>query len=199
MKIEVSDEQLALLAQMGDKKAMDILLNKYKGSVNNRVKRYFLAGATRDDVLQEGMIGLFSAIMSYRPEKNDSFSAFASMCIRRRMINVLETAKRQKNQPLNTYVSLSKPVQDDDEGRTLGDILEVKGLNPEEIFLTKEKDRNTKKRLKGVLSRFEFAVLSEFLSGKNYDEIAEILDTDKKSVDNALQRIRRKISRMGIE
>ena len=199
MKIEVSDEQLAMLAQMGDKKAMDILLNKYKMFVNNRVKKFFLAGATHDDVLQEGMIGLFGAIMSYRPEKNDSFPAFASMCIRRRMVNVFENAKRQKNLPLNTYVSLNKPVNDDDEGRTLGDILEVKGPNPEEIFLIKEKDRNTKKRLKGILSQLEFTVLNEFLSGKNYDEIAEILGADKKSVDNALQRIRRKISRMGIE
>lgn len=197
MKIEVTDEQLALLARMGDKKAMDLLLNKYKPFVNGKVKRYFVQGATREDVLQEGMIGLFNAVMNYRPEKNDSFAAFASMCIRRRMINVLENANRQKNIPLNTSISLNDPV--DCDGRTLGDTLENKDDGPEEIFLKKERSKNTEKRLKGALSKFEFEVLDGFLKGKNYKEIAEILGSDKKSVDNALQRIRRKISRMGIE
>lgn len=197
MKIEVTDEQLALLARMGDKKAMDVLLNKYKPFVNGKVHKYYVKGFARDDVLQEGMIGLFNAVMNYQPEKNDSFAAFASMCIRRRMVNMLENANRQKNIPLNTSVSLNDPV--DCDGRTIGDTLENRDDGPEEIFLRKEKDRNTKKRLKGALSKFEFEVLDGFLKGKNYKEIADGLKSDKKSVDNALQRIRRKISRMGIE
>ena len=140
MKINVTDEQLAYLSQMGDKKASELLLNKYKFLVKSICNKFFIAGSTKDDIIQEGMIGLYRAIMNFKSEKNDSFSAFASMCIKRRVLSVMNSANRKKNIPLNTSVSLNKPVNE--EGRTLGETIEDFSTDPEKIFMVSEKIQN---------------------------------------------------------
>ncbi len=196
MKINVSDEQLALLAQMGDRKAAELLMNKYKGLVSAKCKRFYIAGGTNDDILQEGMIGLYRAIMSFDYDKNDSFAAFAAICIRRKLISAMKSANRQKNAPLNTSISLEKPIGGGEDGCTLGDTLEQKGVDPEEIFLHREKQKSTCKRLAGALSPFEKRVLHEYLTCKSYEQIAQSMGITLKSVDNAVQRIRHKIKRI---
>ncbi len=196
MKLDVSDEQLAILAQMGNNRASEILLNKYKPHVRSICKRFFMVGATKEDIIQEGMIGLYRAIMNYRPEKNSSFSAFAFMCIRRHVVTKVQGANRKKNQPLNTSVSLSKPVSDN--GMTLGEIIEDESQDPEIMFIASENKQNAKKRISDMLSPFEKRILIEYLKDKTYDEIAKKLNVTTKSVDNAMQRIKNKISRLKV-
>lgn len=196
MKIDVSDEQLAVLAQMGDRRASELLLNKFKYLVRKICKRYYVAGGTEDDTVQEGMIGLYRAIMSFDPEKNDCFQAFASMCIRRRVMTAMDSANRQKYQPLNTSISLNKPVQED--GLTLGEVIEDDSQNPEKMYISSEKQYNAKVRIKQMLSPLEKRILIQYLQEKTYDEIAKKLGISVKSVDNAIQRIKNKISRLKV-
>ena len=195
MKIDVSDEQLAILAQMGDNRASELLLNKFKYLVRKICKSYFVAGGTVDDTVQEGMIGLYRAIMGFDPEKNDCFQAFAAMCIRRRVMSAMDSANRQKYQPLNTSISLNKPVQ---EGLTLGDVIEDESQNPEKIYISSEKKHIANLRLKQMLSPLEKRILIQYLQEKSYEEIAKKLGISVKSVDNAIQRIKNKISRMKV-
>ena len=197
MKINVTDEQLALLSQMGDKRASELLLNKYKYLVKSICNKFFIAGNTKDDIIQEGMIGLYRAIMNYKSEKNDSFSAFASMCIKRRVLSVMNSANRKKNIPLNTSVSLNKPVNE--EGRTLGETIEDFSTDPEKIFMVSEKIHNDSKNIAQALSEKEKSILVEFLQNKSYDEIAQKLNISRKSVDNAMQRIRLKVSKLNLK
>ena len=197
MKINVTDEQLAYLSQMGDKKASELLLNKYKFLVKSICNKFFIAGSTKDDIIQEGMIGLYRAIMNFKSEKNDSFSAFASMCIKRRVLSVMNSANRKKNIPLNTSVSLNKPVNE--EGRTLGETIEDFSSDPEKIFMVSEKIQNDSKNIADALSEKEKSILVEFLQNKSYDEIAQKLNISRKSVDNAMQRIRLKVSKLNLK
>lgn len=197
MKINVTDEQLALLSQMGDKRASELLLNKYKFLVKSICNKFFIAGSTKDDIIQEGMIGLYRAIMNFKSEKNDSFSAFASMCIKRRVLSVMNSANRKKNIPLNTSVSLNKPVNE--EGRTLGETIEDFSTDPEKIFMVSEKIQNDSKNIVQALSSMEKSILVEFLQNKSYDEIAQKLNISRKSVDNAMQRIRLKVSKLNLK
>ena len=197
MKISVTDEQLALLSQMGDKRASELLLNKYKFLVKSICNKFFIAGSTKDDIIQEGMIGLYRAIMNFKSEKNDSFSAFASMCIKRRVLSVMNSANRKKNIPLNTSVSLNKPVNE--EGRTLGETIEDFSTDPEKIFMVSEKIQNDSKNIVQALSSMEKSILVEFLQNKSYDEIAQKLNISRKSVDNAMQRIRLKVSKLNLK
>ena len=197
MKISVTDEQLALLSQMGDKRASELLLNKYKFLVKSICNKFFIAGSTKDDIIQEGMIGLYRAIMNFKSEKNDSFSAFASMCIKRRVLSVMNSANRKKNIPLNTSVSLNKPVNE--EGRTLGETIEDFSTDPEKIFMVSEKIQNDNKNIVQALSSMEKSILVEFLQNKSYDEIAQKLNISRKSVDNAMQRIRLKVSKLNLK
>lgn len=197
MKISVTDEQLALLSQMGDKRASELLLNKYKFLVKSICNKFFIAGSTKDDIIQEGMIGLYRAIMNFKSEKNDSFSAFASMCIKRRVLSVMNSANRKKNIPLNTSVSLNKPVNE--EGRTLGETIEDFSTDPEKIFMVSEKIQNDSKNIVQALSPMEKSILVEFLQNKSYDEIAQKLNISRKSVDNAMQRIRLKVSKLNLK
>ena len=197
MKINVTDEQLAYLSQMGDKRASELLLNKYKFLVKSICNKFFIAGSTKDDIIQEGMIGLYRAIMNYKSEKNDSFSAFASMCIKRRVLSVMNSANRKKNIPLNTSVSLNKPVNE--EGRTLGETIEDFSTDPEKIFMVSEKIQNDSKNIADALSEKEKSILVEFLQNKSYDEIAQKLNISRKSVDNAMQRIRLKVSKLNLK
>ena len=194
--MNVSDEKLTLLAQAGDKEATEYLLNKYKILVSARVKRYYLAGATREDLVQEGMIGLYRAIMSYSKQKSTSFSAFASVCIKRRLLSAIRAANRQKHQPLNSYVSLSKPVEEDAEGRTLGETLENTAGDPEAIFLNEERSQSERQRIDDALSPFEKKVVLLYLHDMTYADIARKLQISEKSVDNAMQRVKQKLRRI---
>lgn len=196
MKLDITDEQLAVLAQMGDNRASEILLKKFKHLVKNICKRYYMAGATDDDIIQEGMIGLYKAIINFNPEKNDCFQAFASMCIKRRVLSKMNSANCKSNLPLNTSISLNKPIKED--GSTLGELLEDDKLDPESMVIISERRQSTRKRISSMLSPLEKRILIEYLKDKSYDEIAKKLQITPKSVDNAIQRIKNKISRLKV-
>lgn len=190
----LSDEELVELSASGDRRATEFILSKYKNLVRNRAKAYFLAGADRDDIVQEGMIGLFKAVRDFDVTKQASFRGFAEMCIKRQMITAVKAATRQKHAPLNSYVSLSEPIYEDNTERTLVDMLaERKVVDPEEVFLRREKAEILSAEIEEKLSNLEKAVLSLYIDGMNYQEIAVELDRPPKSIDNALQRIKRKL------
>ena len=191
---ELSDEALVELSASGDRRATAFILSKYKNLVRNRAKAYFLAGADRDDIVQEGMIGLFKAVRDFDVTKQASFRGFAEICIKRQMITAVKAATRRKHAPLNSYVSLSEPVYDDNTERTLVDMLaERKSIDPEEVFLRREKAEMLTAEIESKLSNLEQTVLSLYMDGMNYQEIAVELDRPPKSIDNAIQRIKRKL------
>ena len=194
---ELSDEELVSLSQNGDDAALDFLLKKYRTAVLKRARTYFLIGADHEDIVQEGMIGLFKAVRDYNIEKEAGFRGFAELCITRQMITAIKTATRQKHLPLNTYISLNRPLYDEEYEITLMDVLgeEAKVVNPEEIMINREQFEDLEKRLQKILSGFERSVLSFYLQGKSYQEIGEHLGKDAKSIDNALQRIKKKIDK----
>ena len=180
---DLADEQVAELSAEGDKDAAEYLLAKYKNLVRARAKQYFMAGADRDDIMQEGMIGLFKAIRDFDPTKQASFRGFAEICIRRQIITAVKTASRRK------------PVYEDESERTLVDMLaERESVDPEEMFLRREKAEAMEAEINQKLSGLEQTVLSLYLGGMNYQEIAVELGRTPKSIDNALQRIKRKLS-----
>lgn len=190
----LSDEELVELSASGDRRATEFILSKYKNLVRNRAKAYFLAGADRDDIVQEGMIGLFKAVRDFDVTKQASFRGFAEMCVKRQMITAVKAATRQKHAPLNSYVSLSEPIYEDNTERTLVDMLaERKVVDPEEVFLRREKAETLSAEIEEKLSNLEKTVLSLYIDGMNYQEIAVELDRPPKSIDNALQRIKRKL------
>ena len=192
---DLADEQVAELSAEGDKDAAEYLLAKYKNLVRARARQYFMAGADRDDIMQEGMIGLFKAIRDFDPTKQASFRGFAELCIRRQIITAVKTASRRKHTPLNSYISLSMPVYEDESERTLVDMLaERESVDPEEMFLRREKAEAMEAEINQKLSGLEQTVLSLYLGGMNYQEIAVELGRTPKSIDNALQRIKRKLS-----
>lgn len=198
-KLDVSkltDEQLAVLSQQGSAAATDHLMEKYKGFVKARARTYFLIGADREDIIQEGMIGLYKAIRDYNSDKSTSFRAFAELCITRQMITAVKTATRQKHIPLNSYISLNKPVYDEENERTLLDtITEESHFDPEEIMITKEHLGLMEEKMAQSLSRLERNVMSLYLDGQSYVEIAKRLRKSEKSIDNALQRVKRKVEK----
>ena len=192
----LSDEVVVQLCHEGDNLAEEYLLDKYKNFVRSKARSYFLIGADHEDIVQEGMIGLYKAIRDYRPEKLSSFRAFAELCITRQIITAIKTATRQKHIPLNSYISLNKPLYDEESDRTLMDIImEGRISNPEEIIINREDLININDRIKDVLSGLEQDVLNAYLDGKSYQEIAESLGRHVKSIDNALQRVKRKLEK----
>ena len=192
----LTDEEVVEMSHQGEPLAEDYLLDKYKNFVRAKARSYFLIGADHEDIVQEGMIGLYKGIRDYRPEKLSSFRAFAELCITRQIITAIETATRQKHIPLNSYISLNKPLYDEESDRTLMDvIMEGKVSNPEEIIINREDLTNINEKIKEVLSGLEQEVLSAYLDGKSYQEIAESLGRHVKSIDNALQRVKRKLEK----
>jgi RNA polymerase sigma-H factor len=190
----ILDEELVLLASNGDNIALESLLNKYRNFVRAKARSYFLIGADREDIIQEGMIGLFKAIRDFRPDKLASFRAFAELCITRQIITAIKTATRQKHIPLNSYISLNKPIYDEESDRTLMDVLSgSKVLDPEELIICKEELDSIQEQIGEVLSGLEWEVLMSYLQGKSYQEMAVDLDREVKSIDNALQRVKRKL------
>ena len=191
---EMSDEEIVLRAQVGDVIALEYLMNKYKNFVRAKARTYFLIGADKEDIIQEGMIGLYKAVRDYRDDRQASFRAFAELCVTRQIITAIKTATRQKHIPLNSYVSLNKPVFDEDSERTLEDMVTVgKAANPEELMINQEGVTDIEEAMTHLLSKLEQQVVGLYLEGRSYTEIADILDRQVKSVDNALQRVKRKL------
>lgn len=196
LNVEELDEDMVLKAQKGDKKAFEKLFNKYSGVVKAKARAYFLIGAEKEDIIQEGMIGLFKAIRDFKADKLTSFRAFAEMCITRQIITAIKTATRQKHLPLNSYVSLNKPVYEEESERTLLDLIaEEKVCDPEELLISREEYHGIESKLHEILSDLESEVLSYYLQGKSYQEIAVGMDRHVKSIDNALQRVKRKLEK----
>jgi len=190
------DEEVVDFAREGDDNALEYLINKYKNFVRAKARSYFLIGADREDIIQEGMIGLYKAIRDFRMDKLSSFRAFAELCITRQIITAIKTATRQKHIPLNSYVSLNKPIYDEDSDRTLLAVISgSKITDPEELIISREEFDDIEEKMGEILSSLEWKVLMSYLEGKSYQEIAEDLNRHVKSIDNALQRVKRKLER----
>lgn len=190
------DEDIVEFAKEGDAAALEYLINKYKNFVRAKARSYFLIGADREDIIQEGMIGLYKAIRDFRQDKLSSFRAFAELCITRQIITAIKTATRQKHIPLNSYVSLNKPIYDEDSDRTLLDVISgTKITDPEELIISREEFDDIEEKMGEILSSLEWKVLMSYLEGKSYQEIAVDLKRHVKSIDNALQRVKRKLER----
>ena len=190
------DEDIIQEAKVGNEKALEYLISKYKSFVRAKARTYFLIGADREDIIQEGMIGLFKAIRDYKGDKLSSFRAFAELCITRQIITAIKTATRQKHIPLNSYVSLNKPIFDEESDRTLMDVISEESISdPEELVINREEFLGIENKMGEILSSLEWEVLTSYLEGKSYQEIAEDLDRHVKSIDNALQRVKRKLEK----
>ena len=193
---DLDDEQLVLRANAGELEVTEYLMNKYKNFVKSKARSYFLVGADKEDIIQEGMIGLYKAIRDYRSDKLSSFRAFAELCITRQIITAIKTATRQKHIPLNSYVSLNKPIYDDESDRTLLDVISQQcTANPEDLIIGQEEMGSIECKIGDVLSELEWEVLTSYLQGKSYQEMAIDLNRHIKSVDNALQRVKRKLEK----
>ncbi|MBS6503190.1 MAG: RNA polymerase sporulation sigma factor SigH [Clostridium sp.] len=190
------DEEVVGEAKKGNSRAQDYLISKYENFVKAKAKSYFLIGADKEDIYQEGMIGLYKAIRDFKSDRLTSFKAFAELCITRQIITAIKTATRQKHIPLNTYISLNKPIYEEESDRTLIDVLSgLKITNPEELIIGKEQLKHIEGEMAKVLSDLEMEVLQSYLDGKSYQEIACDLDRQAKSIDNALQRVKRKLEK----
>lgn len=193
---ELTDEVIVKGAKDGDTDALEYLIRKYKNFVRAKARSYFLIGADREDIIQEGMIGLYKAIRDYRSDKLASFRVFAELCITRQIITAIKTATRQKHIPLNSYVSLNKPIYDEESDRTLLDVISGhKITDPEELVISREELIHIEETIGEILSRLEWNVLTLYLQGRSYQEIAYDLDRHVKSIDNALQRVKRKLEK----
>jgi RNA polymerase sporulation-specific sigma factor len=192
----MDDEAVIEMVHQGESEALDFLIKKYRNFVRAKARSYFLIGADKEDIVQEGMIGLYKAIRDYKEDKLTSFKAFAELCITRQIITAIKTATRQKHIPLNSYVSLDKPIYDEESDRTLLDVITgAKITNPEELIINREEFDSMEDKMAELLSDLERKVLSLYLDGQSYQEISEELNRHVKSIDNALQRVKRKLER----
>lgn len=193
----LDDEEVLRLIENGNTRALELLIQRYKGLVWMKSQTYFLTGGDREDIIQEGLIGLYRAICDYDSTKSHSFRGFAELCITRQIITAIKAATRQKHIPLNSYVSLNKPIFEEDSDQTLIDtIAETKVVDPQSVLLNREKYGFIEAKLSESLSCFEQKVLRFYLEGYTYQEISENLKRHVKSVDNALQRIKRKLEKL---
>lgn len=190
-----SDEEVVLLANSGNLDALEYLIIKYKPLVKSKVYTYYITGADRDDIVQEGMIGLCKAIKNFDAKKLNSFKNFADMCVTSQIITAIKAAKRQKHIPLNECISLNKPLYRDSRFSIIDLIESESSKDPMEIFISKEDLDIMEKKIQGILSLLEKQVLTNYLQGKSYEEIGSILDINPKCIDNAIQRIKRKVQR----
>ncbi|MDR4436508.1 RNA polymerase sporulation sigma factor SigH [Bacillus tequilensis] len=193
---QLEDEQVIEKVHVGDSDALDYLITKYRNFVRAKARSYFLIGADREDIVQEGMIGLYKSIRDFKEDKLTSFKAFAELCITRQIITAIKTATRQKHIPLNSYVSLDKPIFDEESDRTLLDVISgAKTLNPEEMIINQEEFDDIEMKMGELLSDLERKVLVLYLDGRSYQEISDELNRHVKSIDNALQRVKRKLEK----
>ena len=193
----LTDEELITeIKEHTNSDALDYLIHKYRNFVRAKARSYFLIVADREDIIQEGMIGFYKAVRDFRNDKLSSFRAFAELCVTRQIITAIKTATRQKHIPLNSYVSLNKPIYDEDSDRTLLDVLSgAKASDPEELIISQEEFVDIEKKMEEILSDLEWKVLMSYLDGKSYQEIAAGLHRHVKSIDNALQRVKRKLEK----
>lgn len=193
---DMLDEQIVLYARNGSRPATEYLLNKYRDFVEGKARSFFLVGADHEDIVQEGMIGLFKAIRDFRHDKLSQFRSFAELCVTRQIITAIKTATRQKHVPLNSYVSLNAPLYEDDSDKTLLDVMrEPRARDPESLFMDRQASKEIMMRIRQELSELECTVLRYHVQGKSYHEIAYDLNREVKSIDNALQRAKRKLAR----
>lgn len=196
--VGMSDEELIRQLRTGDTDITDYIMDKYKYLVRKRANAMFLIGGENDDLIQEGMIGLFKAIRDFKEEKESSFYHFADLCISRQIINAVEASRRKKHQPLNTYVSLSR--ENSEGGMIFLDMLmSMESVNPEQLLIDRENAAAMEAKIANVLSKMEKQVMRYYLQGMNYRQIAEIMGKQPKAIDNALQRIKGKLSTIGRE
>lgn len=192
----MSDEEIVNAYREGDSDALEYLITKYQYFVRAKARSYFLVGADREDIVQEGMIGLYKSIRDFRGDKLASFKAFAELCITRQIITAIKTATRQKHIPLNSYVSLDKPIYDEESDRTLLDVIAGSRVSdPEEMIINREAFAGLEDKMAEILSPLEQRVLMLYLDGRSYQEISYDLGRHLKSIDNALQRVKRKVER----
>ena len=190
---QMTDEKLIENINNEDKTALNCLLNRYNDLVNAKANKFFMIGAEKEDMIQEGMIGLYKAVKSFNLEKQSSFKTFANMCIERQLITAVKNSNRQKHIPLNSSISLNSAAYDDNEDVDKIDVLEIKGQNdPLDIIADQEYFKSMESKIKQCLSKFELQVLDEYEKGKTYAAIAETLNSKVKSIDTAIQRIRKK-------
>lgn len=196
----LTDEEIVYDAQENNNVlAQEYLLHKYRNFVRAKARSYFLIGAEREDIIQEGMIGLYKAIRDFKTDKQASFRAFAELCVTRQIITAIKTATRQKHIPLNSYVSLNKPIYEEDSDRTLLDVISgIRVANPEDMIISQEEFADIEVKMNEILSDLEWQVLMSYLDGKSYQEIAVDLNRHIKSIDNALQRVKRKLEKFVI-
>lgn len=194
--INMTDEELINLIKSGNKHALNFLLEKYKELVNMKVSKYYIIGAEKEDITQEGMIGLFKAIKSFNNQKQNSFKTFANLCIERQLITAIKTSNRQKHIPLNSYLSLNTAAYEEDDTITLLDVFDSHSIeDPLDTITKKEYYKTVENNIEKSLSKFEKKVLENYMNGDSYIKIAEKLDTPVKSIDNAIQRIRKKATK----
>ena len=193
---QITDEDLIEMIKSDNKFALEHLINRYKDLVNIKVSKYYIIGAEKEDIIQEGLIGLYKAIKSYQADKQNSFKSFASICIERQLITAIKTSNRQKHMPLNSYVSLNKDAYENDEDGNHTDLMEILDANiiedPLDMITKKEYYQSVENTIDKSLSNFEKKVLNCYMQGESYGEIAQRLDAPVKSIDNAIQRIRKK-------
>ena len=198
----ISDEDIVMLIREGDTLAMDYLISKYKNLVRKKAKALYLIGGDHEDLIQEGMIGLYKAIRDYQREKEASFLTFADLCISRQIYTAIKSSNTKKNQPLNNYISIDSSNYSDDVESTdsavsfIETLAHARIMNPEEMFIDKENTSLLEKELYERLSNFERQILNLYMQDYNYSKIGEILNKEPKSVDNALQRIRKKLNQI---
>ncbi|MEG2353903.1 MAG: RNA polymerase sporulation sigma factor SigH [Clostridium sp.] len=191
-----SDEELVMKANQGNEYAIEYLMEKYRKFIKMKAKSYFLVGADKEDVYQEGMIGLYKAIRDYRQDKTASFKSFADLCVTRQMITAVKTSTRQKHIPLNSYISLNKHMYDEESHKTLEELVSTRmNTNPEELIIGNEEINTIENKIQNTLSKLELEVLLRHINGESYQEIASDLDKEAKSIDNALQRVKRKLEK----
>ncbi|PLR84382.1 RNA polymerase sporulation sigma factor SigH [Bacillus canaveralius] len=192
----LEDDVLVVLVHNGDEEALNFLIQKYRNFVRAKASRYFLCGGDREDIIQEGMIGLYKAVRDFKEDKLSSFKAFAELCITRQIITAVKTATRQKHSPLNSYVSLDKPIYEEESNHTLMDVISgTKEMDPAALIIIQEKADDIELKMAEKLSDLERRVLALYINGHSYVEISRELNKHVKSIDNALQRIKRKLER----
>lgn len=190
------DEDVVEIAKGNCIEAMDYIIAKYQKLVRGKARSYYLIGADNDDIIQEGLIGLYKAIQDYDEEKLTSFKVFAEICITRQIITAIKTATRQKHIPLNSYVSLNKPIYQEETGNTLLDVISgIKITNPEEMIIAREELESMEKKIEELLSELELRAFNLYIGGMSYQEIAEEMDRQIKCIDNALQRVKKKLDK----
>ena len=192
----IQEDDLINLAKNGNKQALDSIVSKYGEAVNMKANKYYINGAEKDDLIQEGYIGLFKAVKSFKPEEENSFKNFANLCIERQMITAVKGSNRQKHIPLNSYISLSNETYENNDGEKESQLIDLLSSetveDPHEKITKNEYYQNVEESINNSLSKFEKQVLNEYIKGKSYVEIANDLNSDTKAIDNAIQRIRKK-------